>query len=148
MASRSPLPSEGMVHAPLIRSERHWRAGMVLVAGAAMAATPWLLELGPANVCIFKALSGLPCPLCGGTHACAALLVGNWRAAWQANAGVLPLLWLVWGVMLQWLYEALAGRRLWWAGRWTAAVSKMAWQAVGAFLLAAWLWRLFWGPLL
>jgi len=115
---------------------------------AATASTPWLLQAGPSNVCIFKALSGWPCPLCGGTHACAALLAGDWSAAWQANAGALPLLWLIWGLALQWLYEALTGRRLWWAGSPMAAAWQGAWWVAGVFLLLAWLWRLLFNPFL
>ncbi|MDD2545765.1 MAG: DUF2752 domain-containing protein [Burkholderiaceae bacterium] len=122
---------------------RPWRWTLGLGWPLALASTPWLLASGPALACPFRWLTGLPCPLCGGTHACAALLQGQWGAAWQAHPGAVPLLGLlsVWALCS--LVEAGTGRRLP-LGRWGPA----AWTGVIAWLLGAWGLRLFgvgWG---
>ena len=38
-----------------------------------------------ASTCLFRAVTGHPCPGCGMTHALIALACGDWRAAWQFN---------------------------------------------------------------
>lgn len=105
----------------------------------AMAATPWWLgqpRLGFG--CGFRALTGLPCPLCGGTHACAALVQGDLAAAWAANPGALVL--LVWLALLagQAVAEGVSGHR---------RVARWPWwhpavlAAVGGGLMLSWLAR-------
>jgi len=37
------------------------------------------------STCVWHAVTGLPCPGCGMTHACLALARGNLRAAWSLN---------------------------------------------------------------
>lgn len=77
----------------------------------AMAAAPLWLQ-GPLQLrCGFLALTGLPCPLCGGTHAAAALVQGEWVAAWMANPGVVGLLLVLALLALQWSVEGVAGWR-------------------------------------
>lgn len=47
------------------------------------------------STCIWRALSGLPCPGCGMIHAFLALATGDVRAAWRFNPSslaVAPLL--------------------------------------------------------
>lgn len=56
-------------------------------------------------VCPFLELTGLPCPTCGGTRALAALVAGDWAAAFAWNpgvaaAGTLAALWLPVGGLL------------------------------------------------
>lgn len=106
-------------------TQRLQRLGAGLIGPAAAAATPLLLaadsriNLG----CGFLALTGLPCPLCGGTHACAALVQGDWAAAWAANPGALGLLLVLALLALQWALEGVAGwrrRRPW---PWASAVA-------------------------
>ncbi|WP_238385529.1 DUF2752 domain-containing protein [Acidovorax sp. SD340] len=82
---------------PLDGNARRLRLAFGLGWPLAMAATPWWLGQGGLGLgCGFRALTGMPCPLCGGTHACAALVQGDWAAAWAANPGaVLLLVWLV-----------------------------------------------------
>lgn len=132
----APLPSPAPDAALLTRAERQWRAvplvGWSLVLGAA----PALLATG-VPLCGFRHLTGLPCPLCGGTHACAALAQGDLVSAWQANPGLMPLLALAAILSVQGAWEAWTGRRV---RRWR--IGPAAWQAAGLFLLGAWGWRL------
>lgn len=125
---------------PLDRSARRLRLAFGLGWPLAMAATPsWLGRGGLGLGCGFRALTGMPCPLCGGTHACAALVQGDWAAAWAANPGALVL--LLWLVLLagQAVVEGAQGRR---------RVARWPWwhpavlAAVGGVLVLSWLSRL------
>lgn len=125
---------------PLDRSARRLRLAFGLGWPLAMAATPsWLGRGGLGLGCGFRALTGMPCPLCGGTHACAALVQGDWAAAWAANPGALVL--LLWLVLLasQAVVEGAQGRRRvarwpWW--------HPAALAAVGGGLVLSWVLRL------
>ncbi len=104
----------------------------------ALGTAPLLLSLGDLPLCAFRLWTGRPCPLCGGTHACAALAEGNFLAAWQASPGLMPLFLLAALQTVQWGYEAVSGRQ---STRWR--VGPALWQAGGVFLLSTWLLRLF-----
>lgn len=125
---------------PLDRSARRLRLALGLGWPLAMAATPsWLGRGGLGLGCGFRALTGMPCPLCGGTHACAALVQGDWAAAWAASPGALVL--LLWLVLLagQAVVEGAQGRRRvarwpWW--------HPAALAAVGGGLVLSWVLRL------
>lgn len=60
-------------------------------------------------ICLFRRLTGIPCPGCGMTRAFAHLAKGEWAAAWANHpfsfvlAPQFGLAWLAWGL-------ALAGR--------------------------------------
>ncbi len=123
--------------AALSEPARQWRAATLLAWPLALAAAPLVLKFGDVPLCLFRQLSGRPCPLCGGTHACAALVEGNLSAAWQANPGVLLLLTVAATHSIKLACEARAGRSL--GGD---AVLKQAWLAAGALLLATWGLRL------
>ena len=88
-------------------------------------------------MCAFRQLTGRPCPLCGGTHACAALVEGDFLAAWQANPGILPLIAIALAHTVQLACEAVSGRRL---DGWRIGTS--AWIGGGAIILLAWVLRL------
>ena len=124
---------------PLDGSARRLRLAFGLGWPLAMAATPsWLGRGGLGLGCGFRALTGMPCPLCGGTHACAALVQGDWAAAWAASPGALVL--LLWLVLLagQAVVEGAQGRRVarwpWW--------HPAALAAVGGGLVLSWVLRL------
>lgn len=58
-----------------------------LLALAALALAVWLDPAaipGP-DLCWFRRLTGLPCPGCGLTRGCAAVLEGEFYAAWMLN---------------------------------------------------------------
>ena len=61
--------------------------------------------------CPFLALTGHPCPLCGGLRAVADLLHGNLLAALQSNALAVAILVGGAGVWLGWTRTTLARRR-------------------------------------
>lgn len=119
----------------LLPLERQWRAGVSLVLPAALGFAPKLAALG-LPLCAFKHLTGVPCPLCGGTRVCAALAQGDVAAALQLNPGLLPVLALAAlhsGLLLT---EALSGRAL--GSPWALT---LAWKLAGGFWLTSWLWR-------
>jgi hypothetical protein len=49
-----------------------------------------------AGVCLFKAVSGLPCPSCGSTRSVLCLLHGEWSHAWMIN----PLGYILFAALL------------------------------------------------
>lgn len=117
--------------------ERQWRAAIGLGWPLALGAAPLLVSQGAPVLCLFRQFSGQPCPLCGGTHACAALVTGDLAAAWQANPGLLPLLAVAAVHTVLLAREALAGRRFG-TPRWL----PWAWAGSGAALLGTWGLRL------
>lgn len=62
---------------------RSW-AGLLL-AGAAMTALAIGCHAAGIRLCLFRRLTGVPCPTCGGTRAALHLLHGAPRSAWAAN---------------------------------------------------------------
>ena len=121
----------------LSQPERQWRAATCLGWPLVLGGAPVVMSMGKLPLCAFHQLSGLPCPLCGGTHACAALLQGDFLAAWQANPGVLPLLAVAAVHTGMLAGEAWSGRRLG-----TQRIWSWAWAGGSAILLAAWGLRL------
>lgn len=59
-------------------------------------------KTGVSVPCPFRALTGLYCPGCGTTRLCMALLCGDWRGAWHANAMLLCLFPLLTAVAAAW----------------------------------------------
>ena len=130
------LPSPGPEAAPLSPAERQWRAVPLLGWPLVLGAAPLLLTTG-VPLCGFRHLTGQPCPLCGGTHACAALAQGDLLTAWQANPGLMPIFVIAAAHAAQLAWEAWQGRRV---VRWRVGLA--AWQAGGLFLLGGWALRL------
>ncbi len=118
-------------------AERRWRVSLCLGWPLAIGAVAVLSYLGDFPLCAFRYLSSFPCPLCGATHACLALLHGDVAAAWQANPGLLPLLAVAALHTLVLAREALSARR-----QVTARLCSWAWASGGILLLLAWGLRL------
>lgn len=125
--------STGLLSPP----ERQWRSALVLGWPLALLAAPMALSLGDLPLCGFRHVTGVPCPLCGGTHACAALSRGDFLAAWQANPGLLLLLALAAVHSVQLGVEAWTGRRV---QRWR--IGTDAWRAGVVVLMVGWVLRL------
>jgi len=86
--------------------------------------------------CVFHGLTGLPCPLCGGTRAASALLHGNLAHALHLNALAIPAIGLLLLIALLCLVEAIRGRSFAdWGVRWREARVVFA---VAVFLLLLW----------
>ena len=119
-------------------AERQWRAAATLTWPLALGAAPVILAVTSVPLCAFRQLIGQPCPLCGGTHACAALAEGNLLAAWQAAPALMPVLALALVHTVQLAYEALYARRV--APAWR--IGACAWGAAGAAMLVLWGMRL------
>lgn len=121
----------------LTAPQRQWRIAVASLVPLAAGAAPLILRLGDVPMCAFKHLTGVPCPLCGGIRACAALANGDVAAALQVNAGLVPMLFLaaLHGSLL--FTEAMSGRQLA-----PPRVLNLAWKIAGGVLLVSWLWRL------
>jgi hypothetical protein len=117
--------------------DRQWRSALTLGWPLALLGAPLVLSLGDLPLCGFRHVTGLPCPLCGGTRACAALADGNFLMAWQLNPGLMVLLALVAVHSVQLGVEAWTGRRV---QRWR--IGANAWRAGLIVLLAGWVLRL------
>jgi hypothetical protein len=117
--------------------QRQLRAALTLGWPLALLGAPLVLSLGDLPLCGFRHLTGLPCPLCGGTRACAALVDGNFLAAWQLNAGLMVLLTLAAAHSVQMGVEAWTGQRL---QRWR--IGADAWRAGLIVLMVGWVLRL------
>ncbi|MCL5270779.1 MAG: DUF2752 domain-containing protein [bacterium] len=73
----APLAPRGLDH------ELIWGA-LCLAAFATAWSFPYWKPFFPSS-CLFRLATGCPCPLCGGTHAAAALAHGAWGEAWRFN---------------------------------------------------------------
>ena len=68
------------------REERQLAVLWAVLAAAAVALRPLWLAVAPGLPgCAFRAITGIPCPTCGTTHAAVALLQGHLLAALAAN---------------------------------------------------------------
>ena len=47
--------------------------------------------LGKIELCVFRSISGLPCPGCGMTHAATAIFHGNWRQSLEYHLFFIPV---------------------------------------------------------
>lgn len=110
--------------------------------GLAVAASAWLVFASGAPVpvprCLFKAVTGWPCPTCGGTRALQALLALDMAAALRLNP-------LVTGVIAGWtayaIYALGALTRVWPRLRVElgAAEQRLVRTGVTCSMLATWL---------
>ena len=111
-----------------VREPNHLR---VAAAGLVGVAAAWPLLPHPPIACPLRAITGLPCPLCGMTRACVAAVHGHLAQSLAFNpAGVLVVLAaLVALVRPQWL----------------TSVRVPAWVVLVAFG-ALWLWNIGFNP--
>jgi hypothetical protein len=119
------------------------RLGASILAAAALVVAPHALPLVARwtdATCLFRGLTGLPCPGCGITTSLLALARGDVQASWSANPAGVAVAALLVG---QTAVASLALRR---GAATTGSLSWLAWldrMAIGG-LLAAWIGRLMW----
>lgn len=79
------------MHVKLVKpaDARPWS---LLCAAVAMAAIAISCQAAGIRLCLFKRLTGIPCPTCGGTRAVLHLLRGDLSAAWRSHPLVAVLL--------------------------------------------------------
>lgn len=93
--------------------DRFWRCALILgIPVIAYAMTPCLLAQDGLVPCAFKYFTGLPCLLCGGTHAVHHLLRLEFAQAMQENAAVVLVSLAAVAIGLGALIESLIGQRL------------------------------------
>ena len=114
-----------------------------MLAAAALVAGPHAFQAiarWTDAACLFRGLTGLPCPGCGITTSLLALARGDVQASWSANPAGLGVAALLAG---QAVVAAAAMRR---GAPGNAGLPWLAWldrMAVGG-LMAAWVGRLMW----
>jgi len=133
-AATTNRPEAPAATAPLGRAERWWRLLLVALFGAALAG----LALGAGAYvppCGFRALSGEPCLLCGGTRSSVALVRGDLTTAldWHRLGPATLALLLV--QLLCWSAEAGFARRFW------PRLQRAAWLCLLVALLGYWPWH-------
>lgn len=70
----------------ITREERQLVLLWLVAAASALVLRPLWLVLAPhLQPCVFRSLTGLPCPTCGTTHAAVAFLHGNLASAFASN---------------------------------------------------------------
>ena len=125
----------------LSQRQRLTRVGVVGVTAVAAWSLPQaLLALDGPPVCVFRHVTGLPCPLCGGTHALSHLVNLDVAQAVEANVGVTIVaagagLWALAG-----LWEAFRGRAVL-RGEPLVRLERSAPALTALVLLSAWVPR-------
>jgi hypothetical protein len=116
--------------------ERIWRSALTAGWPIGIAFTS-IIVTNEISLCGFAAMTGLPCPFCGGTRACTALAALDVPKAWHRAPGVLIAVAFAAIHTVFLLTEAVVGRRLGWDRLWL-----LGWKAIGCIIVVAWLTRL------
>lgn len=105
------------------------RLGAFALVGAGISGVYLFTGLGVP--CPFRMLTGWLCPLCGATHAGAALLSGDFVGAWLANPLLIVAAFLIGLRALGWLVELLKDPRATTSPRWIpwAVTRRWGWLA-------------------
>ena len=94
------------------------------------------------EVCLFKMVSGIPCPSCGSTRSVINLLKGNWSQGICINPlGIIVLLFML-TVPLWLLYDVALGKDgLFRAYKYAEKILRTKWSIPFIFLLILnWIW--------
>lgn len=125
-------PTAARLHLPMWAQQPFSRtAGRVLLmAAGALLLARIHLAWRPATLCPLRAITGIPCPLCGGTTAAAAIGRLDLRAGLAAN----PVAVLA--------AAALGFAPLGPGRQWRRLSPRTRWVLIGVFVLVAWGWEL------
>lgn len=98
------------------------------------------------NVCLFRQVTGIPCPSCGITHAVLSITKGNFRKALDENilgfpAALILVIFPVW-ILIDLVRKKESFYRFYF---WTESFLRKKWVAWSAlvFLLINWGWNIF-----
>lgn len=117
-----------------VRSGRHQGLALLALSLISLGAAALLRDLAPdVTLCGVKALSGLPCPFCGGVRATAALGRGSLLEAFAWN----PAVTLLHAGMLTSGAALILGRTPAWL---TPGRQRFVFRAAVVILLANWLY--------
>ena len=125
-----------MTTRPATKEERQLALLWLVAAASALALRPLWLTMTPLlRPCVFRSLTGFPCPTCGTTRAATAILEGNLIAAFTANplAAAAGLLFVVGAPLAV----------LWAIARWPLPELPSplpGWIRIGAFTIIAANW--------
>jgi len=114
-----------------------WAVAIVAAWLALVAAGVWLSRRSnvPVELCLFRKLTGVPCPTCGATRGVLSILHGRPLRAWALN----PLLFTVAAAAAAMLALRVASARsLRVECRWTRRGTVLAWGIAVALVLANW----------
>jgi len=137
---------------PLLPPQQKWRAGAAVVLLLLLAALAVLppLQKGFFDFpgCLFYKMTGLPCPLCGGTRATSALLHGDLNRTLDLNPLAFVAVAALLGIAGICGWEAVRGRALL---NWPARFKQAGrWFPLVLFLLIVWwllhVWSALRGP--
>lgn len=119
---------------------RERAVGAVMAGGGALVLGLSRLGLG-LWPCPFLRVTGLPCPGCGMTRSCLAILHGDWAAMWALHpfAPVFVLFWLAVGVGVL-LPAGPRARFAGWLGRWERRTRWAGWTLVGLVIYSLTRW--------
>ena len=96
------------------------------------------------EVCLFKMVSGIPCPSCGSTRSITNLLKGNWFQGLYINPlGIIVLLFML-TVPFWLLYDVAVGKDgLFRAYKYAEKILRTKWSIPFIFLLILnWIWSI------
>lgn len=119
---------------PLLRHQKLFRLAVIVLIGGFLT----LLAFAPLGkiglpLCGLRLLTGLPCPLCGGTRAAQAFLCGDFARAFYLNPLAFPVVGGLISAALLAGIELVRSRPL---ADWTVLRSRwMAWTPLFLFLL-------------
>jgi hypothetical protein len=100
-----------------------------MVAAAALALAALHLRHRPATVCIFREVTGQPCPFCGGTTA--AVRLGHGQVGGALAASPLAV-----AMLATWPFLNVVHAPAWWQQKWAR------WSVIAAVLIGSEIWEL------
>jgi hypothetical protein len=112
-----------------------WTVALVLAWAVAIGGVSWLAGRhgAPVQLCLFKRLTGWPCPTCGTGRGAMSILRGDVLSAWRLNPLVFTVLAVVWLLLVVRVAFARAVRI-----EWTRAAKIAAWVVGVAAVLLNW----------